>query len=56
MAPEKQRKIASRGGKMAHLRGTAHEWTSEEARLAGKKGGTASRGGRGKHQEQSNGK
>jgi general stress protein YciG len=38
----KQREIASKGGKAAHLKGTAHEWTSEEARDAGRKGGIAS--------------
>jgi general stress protein YciG len=35
----KQRTIASKGGKAAHARGTAHEFTSEEARVAGRKGG-----------------
>ena len=39
----KQREIASKGGKAAHQKGTAHEWTSEEAREAGRKGGMASR-------------
>ena len=38
----KQREIARKGGKAAHLKGTAHEWTSEEARQAGRKGGMAS--------------
>ncbi len=38
----KQREIASKGGKAAHQKGTAHEWTSEEARNAGRKGGIAS--------------
>ena len=38
----KQREIASKGGKAAHQKGTAHEWTSEEARDAGRKGGMAS--------------
>ena len=38
----KQREIASKGGKAAHQTGTAHEWTSEEAREAGRKGGMAS--------------
>ena len=38
----KQREIASKGGKAAHQKGTAHEWTSEEARDAGRKGGIAS--------------
>ena len=37
----KRREIASRGGKAAHLKGTAHEWSSEEAREAGRKGGLA---------------
>ena len=39
----KQRAIASLGGKAAHAKGTAHEWTSEEAREAGRKGGSMSR-------------
>jgi general stress protein YciG len=38
----KQREIASKGGTAAHLKGTAHEWSSEEARIAGRKGGIAS--------------
>ena len=38
----KQRDIASKGGKAAHQKGTAHEWTSDEAREAGRKGGMAS--------------
>jgi general stress protein YciG len=42
MARNKQREIASKGGKAAHQKGTAHEWTSEEAREAGRKGGMAS--------------
>lgn len=42
MSPEKQREIASKGGKAAHQKGTAHQFTSEEARAAGKKGGQAS--------------
>jgi uncharacterized protein len=37
----KQRAIASKGGKAAHAKGTAHEFTSEEARAAGRKGGQA---------------
>lgn len=41
MDPEKQREIASKGGKAAHEQGTAHEFTSEEAREAGRKGGEA---------------
>ncbi len=39
MDPAKQREIARRGGKIAHLRGNAHEFTPEEAREAGRKGG-----------------
>ena len=39
MDPEQQRMIASKGGKAAHEKGTAHEWTSEEARRAGRQGG-----------------
>jgi uncharacterized protein len=39
MDREKQRKIASEGGKAAHKQGRAHEFTSEEAREAGKRGG-----------------
>ena len=42
MDRDKQREIASKGGKAAHQKGTAHEWTSEEAREAGRKGGMAS--------------
>ena len=42
MDRSKQREIASKGGKAAHQKGTAHEWTSEEARDAGRKGGLAS--------------
>jgi general stress protein YciG len=42
MERAKQREIASKGGKAAHQKGTAHEWTSEEARDAGRKGGLAS--------------
>ena len=53
MSPEKQREIASKGGRAAHQKGTAHEWSSDEARDAGRKGGMASRGGRGKLPTQS---
>src|SRR5438552_10404461 len=41
MEKEKQRQIASKGGKAAHQKGTAHEFTPEEARAAGRKGGQA---------------
>ncbi len=43
MDREKQREIARKGGKAAHLKGTAHEWTSEAAREAGRKGGLAAK-------------
>ena len=39
MDEDKQKEIASKGGKAAHEKGTAHEFTSEEAREAGRKGG-----------------
>ena len=42
MNREKQREIASKGGKAAHAKGTAHEWSPSEAREAGRKGGIAS--------------
>ena len=48
MSVEKQREIASKGGRAAHEKGTAHEWTADEARTAGRKGGQVSRGGRGR--------
>lgn len=41
MDEDKQREIASMGGKAAHEKGTAHEFDSEEAREAGRKGGEA---------------
>lgn len=61
MDPNKQREIASKGGRAAHEKGTAHQFTSEEARAAGRKGGEkvsqnrehmssiGSRGGRASH-------
>ena len=42
MDREKQREIASKGGRAAHEKGTAHEWNTEEARAAGRKGGLSS--------------
>jgi hypothetical protein len=48
MKPARQREIARKGGKAAHAKGTAHEWTRDEARAAGRLGGQVSRGGRGK--------
>ena len=41
MDRERQREIASKGGRAAHAKGTAHEWSSDEARVAGQKGGVA---------------
>jgi general stress protein YciG len=41
MDPARQREIASKGGRAAHEKGTAHEWSSDEARVAGQKGGIA---------------
>ena len=41
MDPKRQREIASMGGRAAHRSGNAHEFTSEEAREAGRKGGQA---------------
>jgi len=51
MSPEKQKEIASKGGKAAHQKGTAHQFTSEEARAAGRKGGQASGVSRAKKSE-----
>lgn len=41
MENAQQRAIASKGGRAAHAKGTAHKYTSEEARTAGRKGGEA---------------
>jgi len=41
MDSERQRQIASKGGKAAHIKGRAHEFTSDQAREAGRKGGVA---------------
>jgi len=41
MDPKIVRSIASKGGKASHAAGTAHEFTSEEAKIAGRKGGHA---------------
>ncbi len=43
MDREKQRQIASKGGRAAHQVGSAHEWNSDEARAAGRKGGATNR-------------
>lgn len=53
MDPERQRQISSQGGKAAHQKGTAHEFDSEEAREAGRKGGMVS-GGRRRARETAN--
>jgi len=42
MDRDKQREIASKGGRAAHQKGRAHEWSPAEARAAGRKGGIAS--------------
>ena len=44
MDPAKQREIASKSGRAAHQKRTAHEWTREEAREAERKGGMMRRG------------
>ena len=44
MSPDKQKEIARKGGRASHEKGTGHEWTSESARTAGRKGGLASHG------------
>jgi general stress protein YciG len=41
MDPDRQREIASKGGRAAHKKGAAHQWTREEAQAAGRKGGLA---------------
>jgi uncharacterized protein len=41
MDRDKQREIARRGGRAAHQKGTAHEFTADEARAAGRKGGVS---------------
>ena len=41
MDPSRQKEIASKGGRAAHAKGTAHEWSADEAREAGRKGGVA---------------
>lgn len=41
MDADRQREIASKGGRAAHEKGTAHEFSTDEARNAGRKGGQA---------------
>lgn len=45
MDPAKQKEIAAMGGRSAHQKGVAHEWTSESASKAGRIGGAKSHGG-----------
>lgn len=45
MDPQRQREIARQGGQVAHRLGVAHQWSSDEAREAGRKGGQNSRAG-----------
>ena len=49
MSQEKQRAIASKGGKVGHAMGRAHQWTKEEASAAGRKGGAWKRYPSGRH-------
>ena len=53
MDPEKRRRVSSVGGKAAHEKGTGHEFTPDEAREAGKKGGRASAAARAGHKQPS---
>lgn len=46
MDPDRQKQIASEGGRAAHKQGVAHEWSPDEARQAGRKGGQNSKGSR----------
>jgi general stress protein YciG len=48
LAADEHRALCSLGGKAAHQKGVAHQWSKEEASAAGRKGGNTSRGGRGK--------
>lgn len=55
MDPKRVSEIASIGGRAAHAAGTAHEFTQDEAREAGRKGGFAAHAARRARKEQSNG-
>ena len=55
MDPARVSEIASMGGKAAHAQGVAHEWTPDEARRAGRKGGQASRTGTNPGQQSASG-
>jgi general stress protein YciG len=39
LTPERRREIAREGGRAAHAKGVAHQWTPDEAVIAGRKGG-----------------
>jgi hypothetical protein len=60
MSAARRREIARAGGRAAQAQGSAHRWTSDEARVAGKKGGRAAarsrRGGNGHGNGHGNGK
>lgn len=43
MDPTRRKKLAAMGGRVAHILGVAHRWTSEEARAAGRLGGLATK-------------
>lgn len=49
MDDARRREIAAKGGRNAQAKGTAHRFTSETAREAGREGGKISRGGRGRN-------
>jgi hypothetical protein len=51
LSPEERGRIAAMGGRAAHKKGTAHEWTAEEARAAGRKGGSTTRDKRAENRE-----
>jgi hypothetical protein len=53
MSPAQRRAFASKGGRTAQRKGTAHRWTQGEAVAAGRKGGLASKGGGGKFNSES---
>lgn len=56
MDSQKQKEIASQGGRAAHQLGVAHRWTSAEASEAGRKGGQNSRGTRSTSTEEGEGR
>lgn len=46
LTKEQRKEMGAIGGRASHAKGTGHEWTSEEAKEAGRRGGARSRGGR----------